>query len=108
MGIHPHITDVWKNMSEAIKTIRVEIRGLVQGVYYRSWTVHRASELGLIGWVRNRLDGSVEAVFHGPSAALDRMLAECARGPEDAIVEKVAAEPYDMVPERGFSQLPTV
>jgi acylphosphatase len=106
--MHPHITLVWEDMSATIKTIRVEIRGRVQGVYYRAWTVARASQLGLNGWVRNRLDGSVEAVFHGPAGALDQMLADCRRGPQAARVESVTDELFDMIPERGFSQLPTV
>ena len=49
-------------------TIRVRITGRVQGVWYRGWTVDQARHLRLAGWVRNRLDGSVEAVFSGPRA----------------------------------------
>jgi acylphosphatase len=46
-------------------TVRVRITGRVQGVCYRSWTVEYATSLGLSGWVRNRIDGSVEAILYG-------------------------------------------
>ena len=107
-GSIPISISVWEDMSVIIHTIRVEIRGRVQGVYYRAWTVNRATELGLHGWVRNRSDGSVEAVFHGLRTAVEEMLKDCHSGPRDAIVESVSAETWSSFDERGFSQLPTV
>jgi acylphosphatase len=74
---------------EESRSIRVRISGRVQGVSFRVWTERQASELGLSGWVRNAEDGSVEAVFSGPSAAVDAMLAACRRGPRLAHVESV-------------------
>ena len=71
------------------RSIRVRISGRVQGVSFRVWTERRATDLGLSGWVRNCEDGSVEAVFSGPSAAVDAMLAACRRGPRLAGVESV-------------------
>jgi acylphosphatase len=78
-------------MSGAIK--RVSIRGRVQGVGYRYWTRRSATARGLEGWVRNRSDGSVEAVFSGPEQAVAEMIALCRRGPDAARVESVAEEP---------------
>ncbi|KAK3000559.1 hypothetical protein RJ639_020959 [Escallonia herrerae] len=54
--------------SAPTKTVRVVIKGRVQGVFYRNWTIDNATDLGLKGWVRNRRDGSVEALFLGDSA----------------------------------------
>ena len=65
----------------------VVIRGRVQGVGYRAWTEYTAVSRGLEGWVRNRRDGSVEAVFAGPAQAVEAMVAACRRGPPGAWVE---------------------
>ncbi|WP_404380625.1 acylphosphatase [Caenispirillum salinarum] len=85
-----------------MKTVHAVITGRVQGVFYRAWTEEQAQALGLSGWVRNRQDGSVEAVFHGPEEAVDDMLRRCHDGPAAARVEQVAAEPYDGDPGQGF------
>ena len=58
----------------------VRIEGRVQGVWFRGWTVDDATRLKLDGWVRNRRDGSVEALFAGRAQAVDKMLAACRRG----------------------------
>jgi acylphosphatase len=67
----------------------VLIRGRVQGVGYRAWTEVTALERGLEGWVRNRRDGSVEAVFSGPQGDVAAMIAECRRGPPGAWIETI-------------------
>lgn len=92
----------------------VIIRGRVQGVGYRAWTEHIATSLSLQGWVRNRRDGSVEAVFAGSVEIVERMIAECRRGPISSRVDAVdvnAAGP-DMLALRGagkgFATLPTL
>jgi acylphosphatase len=74
---------------------RVRITGQVQGVWFRAWTVNVARDLCLDGWVRNRADGSVEAVFCGPTNQVDRMIANCAEGPPAASVEAVKRDPVD-------------
>ena len=85
----------------------VRIRGLVQGVWYRGWTVDEAERRGLSGWVRNRRDGSVEALFAGDDAAVAEMIEACRRGPRMAKVESVTSEPAAEPPIPGFAQRPT-
>ena len=77
-------------MSGAIR--KAVIRGRVQGVGYRAWVEHQARRLGLQGWVRNRRDGSVEAVFAGTEEVVTNMIAACRRGPSSARVDDVAEE----------------
>jgi acylphosphatase len=77
-------------MSQAI--LHVTIRGRVQGVGYRAWLEYRAGQADLEGWVRNRADGSVEAVFAGPARLAAEMVALCRRGPPSARVEAVLHE----------------
>ena len=67
--------------SSTIRTVHVRIEGRVQGVGYRYWTQTTALRLGLGGWVRNRRDASVEAVFSGEASAVEDMLARCRSGP---------------------------
>ena len=71
---------------------RVTIRGRVQGVGYRAWVEHRARAHGLDGWVRNKADGSVEALFAGPEHTVADMVASCRRGPSSARVDAVTEE----------------
>jgi acylphosphatase len=77
-------------MSDAIR--QVTIKGRVQGVGYRAWVEHQAIARGLEGWVRNRRDGSVEALFAGPEDVVADMIASCERGSFSARVDKVAEE----------------
>jgi acylphosphatase len=77
-------------MSDTIR--HVTIRGRVQGVGYRAWGEHEAVARGLEGWVRNRRDGSVEAVFVGPEDVVTGMIAACRRGPFSARVDAVQDE----------------
>ena len=90
------------------KAVLARIHGKVQGVWYRAWTVERATEAGLDGWVRNRSDGTVEALFAGPAEAVDRMVQACRRGPEHAIVRDIAVEPARDPGTAGFEKRPTL
>ncbi len=88
--------------SEPGKARRVIITGRVQGVFFRVWTRQQAEALGLSGWVRNRFDGSVEAVFSGPAEIVDRMVEKCRQGPPHATVEGISQSAADSPPEAGF------
>jgi acylphosphatase len=68
---------------------RVIVHGRVQGVFFRDSTRRRAQQLGVSGWVANRPDGSVEAVFEGEPAAVDRLVAFVQKGPRGAEVSHV-------------------
>lgn len=72
---------------------QVTITGRVQGVGYRAWVEHRARAHDLEGWVRNRRDGSVEALFAGPPEVVSGMIGLCRRGPSSARVEAVQDKP---------------
>jgi acylphosphatase len=99
-------------VSDAIR--RVIISGRVQGVGYRAWVEHQARVRRLKGWVRNRRDGSVEAVFAGPEAVVSEMITACRRGPSASRVDAVQDEAGgpDLLNLReageGFSVLATV
>ncbi|MBL9036140.1 MAG: acylphosphatase [Rhodospirillaceae bacterium] len=93
--------------SSGRKAVQAVITGTVQGVWFRAWTVEQASARGLDGWVRNRRDGSVEAVFAGDAALVDDMIKICHRGPSAANVAQVAVTPAADMPAAGFRKLPT-
>ncbi|ABD07074.1 Acylphosphatase [Rhodopseudomonas palustris HaA2] len=77
-------------MSRAVR--QVIVRGHVQGVGYRAWVATTAQAQGLEGWVRNRRDGSVEALLAGVSATVTEVIAACYHGPSAARVDGVFAE----------------
>lgn len=90
------------------RVVRVRIYGRVQGVGFRYWLARQAEARGIAGWVRNRRDGSVEAVLAGPPRLVAEMLELCGRGPASARVDRLETEPgeADVAPE--FLILPTV
>ena len=90
-----------------MRTVRAYITGRVQGVWFRAWTEREARRAGLSGWVRNRRDGTVEALFHGPEEAVAGMLKACHDGPPAARVETVRTEAEDPPDATGFTVLPT-
>jgi acylphosphatase len=90
------------------RAVRLRIEGLVQGVGFRFWTAREAARMGLDGCVRNRADGSVEAVFAGPGEAVAEMVAACRRGPRAARVDQVTVTDETLPVAPGFSQAPTM
>src|SRR5580692_3005405 len=99
-------------MSGAIR--QVTIQGRVQGVGYRAWVEHQARVHHIEGWVRNRRDGSVEALFAGPADVVSGMVALCRRGPSYARVDTLEEEPANAdalnlrLTGEGFSVLPAI
>jgi acylphosphatase len=90
-----------------MRTVHLLITGRVQGVGYRDWTRREAVRLGLSGWVRNRPEGSVEALIHGDDATIGQMLDACRGGPPAARVEAVTLhDTHEPVPA-GFEVRPT-
>jgi len=81
---------------------RLLISGRVQGVGYRDWMVHKGRELGVSGWVRNRGDGSVEALLAGDAAAVEELSRRCRRGPRLAEVSSIVEEMAEPPAEPGF------
>jgi acylphosphatase len=97
-------------MTGAEKIVRVTIGGDVQGVGYRAWMEREARAGGVRGWVRNRLNGDVEALFAGPPDAVEALCAACWRGPAHARVDKmevVEVDPAALGPSAGFRQIAT-
>jgi acylphosphatase len=72
------------------RRVHVVVSGHVQGVGFRQWSARRARSLALTGWIRNRADGTVEAVAEGSPAALDDWLRHLRNGPPSARVTTVA------------------
>ena len=75
------------------KSVQVRIEGKVQGVWFRAWTEKQARALALKGWVRNCPDGSVQALFSGPAAAVDQMVAACHGGAPAGDIGHAASGP---------------
>ena len=95
-------------MSDEMVAVHARIEGKVQRVWYRNWTVEQAILRGLSGWVRNRLDGSVEAVFAGPKIQVDSMIEACREGPPKARVDNIITLPAEVPSESGFRETETV
>ena len=87
---------------------RLRITGAVQGVGFRDWFVAEAQARGLDGWVRNRSDGSVEALIAGPGETCKAMIEAALRGPAQARVASVDLKGEQALPEPGFRRAPTL
>ncbi len=77
------------------ETVRLFVHGFVQGVNFRRWLQGEALEREISGWVRNREDGSVEALLHGDPRKVDDLVRACRHGPLMARVDKVHSEPAE-------------
>ncbi|MHB9880602.1 acylphosphatase [Pacificimonas sp. ICDLI1SI03] len=93
-------------MSDSCK--RAVVSGRVQGVFFRNWTVETANALGVSGWVRNRKDGTVEALLCGEPGTLAQMIEKMKSGPERANVTDIAVSDADISAVKGFTKRPTV
>ncbi len=90
-----------------MKAKRLVIRGEVQGVGFRDWLVATAERIGVSGWVRNRRDGTVEALVCGDVAAVEELLRACRRGPRGAVVRSLDEDLADPPDQPGFLRRPT-
>lgn len=90
------------------KAIKVRIAGQVQGVFFRVWVKEKADNLGVMGWIRNRLDGDVEGLFVGPEEAVDALVEVCREGPKPALIDEIKIEPAQGVTPARFEIKPTV
>jgi len=88
--------------------VRVVIEGRVQGVGFRWWIKEWANARGLDGWVRNRREGTVEALFHGPVDAVRHMVEFCAEGPPNARIRGIREYEDEPPDDPGFIDRPTV
>lgn len=86
----------------AERSFHLIIRGRVQGVGYRAWAQAMARRHGLSGWVRNRVDGTVEAVIAGPEDAVAAMIEACREGPPAARVDAIEVSEAAGVNRPGF------
>lgn len=85
----------------------LDISGHVQGVWYRNWTVDTARTLGLVGWVRNRANGNVEAWVEGTQEAFTRFLAFAHEGPPAARVAQITVQDVELQGFASFDKRPT-
>lgn len=102
------VSEEFEDQEPDVKAVRVRLHGRVQGVWYRRWAEERAGDLGLDGWVRNRRDGTVEAVFSGPAEDVDRMVRLCRAGPPHAQVEEMAVLDEPVLDAPGFEVRETI
>jgi len=89
------------------RTLRIAITGRVQGVAFRDWMRTEAQGLGLGGWVRNRRDGSVEAVISGDAALVEDMLKLCRQGPPAARIRNLTVLAEEDATYADFEIRPT-
>lgn len=86
---------------------RLVISGRVQAVGFRQWLVEEARRLGLSGWVRNRANGTVEAVIAGETASVEELVRACRRGPKLAQVDRIDEDFVAPPDQPGFQMLPS-
>jgi acylphosphatase len=86
----------------------LRIEGFVQAVGYRNYVMGEAARLGVDGWIRNRSDGTVEALVSGPNAAVEELIGLCMKGPPGARVANVEMRKVEPATEKGFHRRPAV
>jgi acylphosphatase len=91
-----------------LTTLRLRIEGAVQAVGFRYFAMGEARRLGIAGWIRNRSDGTVEALASGSTKAVEDFVAICMRGPPGAKVTNLDLHQADPPAEPGFHRRPTV
>ncbi len=87
---------------QSVKAVRCTVTGRVQGVWFRGTTQKKAAELGVTGWARNEVDGTVTVLACGDDAAVDALVEWLHRGPRLAKVDSIDIEPADESPPSSF------
>jgi len=95
-------------MTDEIITMNIRIEGAVQGVGFRDFCIREANARRLKGWVRNRSDGSLEALASGPRTVVENFITACVGGPRGARVTAFNLEPAAAPESLGFTRRPTV
>lgn len=88
--------------------MRLRIEGFVQAVGYRNFVISEAARLGVDGWIRNRSDGTVEALVSGPNAAVETLIGLCMKGPTGSRVGNVELHKAEPPAEKGFHRRPSI
>lgn len=88
--------------------LRIRITGFVQAVGYRNYAIGQAKRLGLDGWIRNRSDGTVEALISGPTKPVEELIGLMAKGPHGSRVENFELHKAEPPAEKGFHRRPSV
>lgn len=91
-----------------VTTLRLRIEGFVQAVGYRHFAVQEARKLGVDGWIRNRTDGTVEALVSGTTKAVEDFIGACMRGPAGSTVRNIDLNVAEPPTEKGFHPRPSV
>jgi acylphosphatase len=91
-----------------LTSLRVRVEGFVQAVGYRNFAIEEARKLGLDGWIRNRSDGTVEALVSGPTKTVEAFVAAAMRGPDGSKVANVELHKAEPPAEKGFHRRPSV
>jgi acylphosphatase len=88
--------------------MRLRIEGFVQAVGYRNFVIMEAMRLGVDGWIRNRSDGTVEALVSGPDKAVETLIGQCMKGPPGSRVGNVELHKAEAPVEKGFRRRPSL
>ena len=91
-----------------ITSLRFRIEGFVQAVGYRNFVIEEARRLGLDGWIRNRSDGTVEALASGETKKIEALAQACMRGPPGSRVKSVEMHNAEPPEEKGFRRRPSM
>ncbi|HJW41538.1 MAG TPA: acylphosphatase [Rhizomicrobium sp.] len=93
---------------DAFTHLRLRIEGFVQSVGYRNFVIAEAMRLGVDGWIRNRADGTVEALVSGPNKNVETLVGLCMKGPPGSTIRNVEMHKADPAEEKGFKRRPSV
>ncbi len=95
-------------MTDDLTSLKVHVHGFVQGIGFRDFLIMAAQQGKLDGWVRNRSDGSLEALVSGPTKAVEAFVSAATNGPQGARVTAVDLDVCDPPSEKGFSRRPSL